>query len=558
MLTSDRIIALDIGASGVKMAEFLALKAGGIELTNFAIGSLGLDLQSEADRDAYIVTTIRELMRENSIKPGPVLISVSGQSVFSRFVKLPPVDPDKIYQIILYEAQQNVPFPIDEVVWDYQLIGGREGQIDVMLAAIKAEIIENMTDCVQSANLTPDLVDVAPMALFNAVRYNYGDLPGCTLVVDIGARSTDLIFIEEGRIFSRSIPVAGNAVTQQIMREFEMSFSDAEDLKKAHAFVSFGGAYEGPSSEVADKVSKSVRTIMTRMHAEINRSINFYRSQQAGSKPNLILLTGGSSVIPYTDTFFKDKLKVEVDYLNPFCNVAVSEDISGDDIARQAHLLGETVGLALRRVLSCPIEINLMPKKVLAEKTFKKKQPMFYIAAAGLVFVLLIWCGYFFKMKQLAQKREEKVSTQVQKLENIERRMQGTLQKVEVVAGKMDTLMALVQDRSAWLEILDEIHASLPAGMWLTSVSPIIETTKENKSGEELKKSTIPAIEVTGMGYIDDIQSAQPILDFRDILREADFFNAEETEIQLTPAPLAADVSREFKILIVLENPLSL
>ncbi|NCC51974.1 MAG: type IV pilus assembly protein PilM [Spartobacteria bacterium] len=558
MLTTDRIIALDIGASGVKMAEFIALKSGGIELVNFAIGSLGLDMQTETDREAYIVTTIRELMREHAIKPGPALISVSGQSVFSRFVKLPPVAPDKIYQIILYEAQQNVPFPIDEVVWDYQLIGGQEGQIDVMLAAIKAEIIENITDCVQSANLTPDLVDVAPMALFNAVRYNYGDLPGCTLVVDIGARSTDLIFIEEGRIFSRSIPVAGNAITQQIMREFEMSFSDAEDLKKAHAFVSFGGAYEGPPSEVADKVSKSVRTIMTRMHAEINRSVNFYRSQQAGSMPELILLTGGSSVIPYTDTFLKDKLKVEVDYLNPFRNVAVSEDISGEAIGARAHLLGETVGLALRRVLSCPIEINLMPKKVLAEKDFKKKQPLFYIAAAGLILTLLVWCGYFYKMKQLANKREEKVSGQVQRLEKIGRDMQGIIDQGQAIEGKMNTLMTLVDSRSTWLEMLDQVHIALPGGMWLTSIKPVVETVKETVQGREEKQSLISAVEVAGMGYIDEVKSAQPILDFRDALREVSFFNAQETEIQLTPAPAPGDVAREFKILIVLESPLSL
>jgi Tfp pilus assembly PilM family ATPase len=116
---------------------------------------MGVDQQGEGDRIPHIVTTLKDLMHERSIKPGLALITVAGQSVFSRFVRLPPVDKDKVYQIILYEAQQNVPFPIDEVVWDYQLIGRGEGELDVMLAAIKAEIIVGLTDAVEQAGHRP-------------------------------------------------------------------------------------------------------------------------------------------------------------------------------------------------------------------------------------------------------------------------------------------------------------------------------------------------------------------------------------------------------------------
>ncbi|MBN1269253.1 MAG: type IV pilus assembly protein PilM [Kiritimatiellae bacterium] len=561
MLKTDRILALDIGASGLKMAEFRALRSGGIELVHYAIGSLGMDVQSDADRSAYIVTTVRELMREKGIKPGPALISVSGQSVFSRFVKLPPVDREKVYQIILYEAQQNVPFPIEEVVWDYQLIGGAEGQLDVMLAAIKAEIIENMTDAVEAAGLHTDLVDVAPAALYNAVRYNYADLSGCTLVIDVGARSTDLIFIEEGRIFTRSIPVAGNAITQQIMREFDLSFADAEEMKRAHAFVSFGGAYEGPPSEVADKVSKSVRMVMTRMHAEINRSINFYRSQQGGGRPALILLTGGSSVIPYTDTFMKDKLKVDVDYLNPFRNVAVHESIAAEEIARHAHLLGEVVGLGLRRVLSCPIELNLMPRKVVAEKAFKRKEPFFLMAGVCLVLSVAVWCGYFFKMAQLAQERLAGVTGRVQILEVIETRLQGTEQGITEVSSKTDQLTGLIRKRTEWLKVLAGIHAALPEGMWLTAVVPLREAAaaEEGQPGgagtPEGAGWVIRQVEVSGLGYLDKVTSAVPIRDFRDKLRASELFT-DETEIRLQPAPKEDDYAREFKIMIVLEEPI--
>ena len=413
-------MALDIGASTVKLAEFGSTRDGTVELLNFGVSALGSDSATDAERVAIVTATIKELMHDCQIKAGPVLLSVSGQSVFSRFVKLPPVDKDKVYQIIAYEAQQNVPFPINEVVWDYQLIGRGEGELDVMLAAIKADIIIGLTDAVDQAGLQVDLVDVAPMALYNTVRYNYNDDSGCTLVVDIGSRSTELIFMEQGRVFIRSVPVAGNAITQQIMREFELSYEDAEEMKKAHAFVSLGGAHEDPKSEVAGKVSKIVRNVMTRMHAEIDRSIKFYRTQQGGMQPSLVLLTGGSSTMPYLDAFLKEKLKVEVTDLNPFINVPVSQSIDADYISKHAQELAQVVGLALRHTLTCPIEINLLPPKVVQEKNFRRRQPVLVAAALGLALMFGLWAMYFGKMASHTDENRSMVQAKLSALEQIE------------------------------------------------------------------------------------------------------------------------------------------
>ncbi len=570
MLKTDRILALDIGASSLKMAEFISLKSGGIELIKHSISSLGLDPHSDSDRLSYIAGTIQEMLAEHQIKPGPVLISVSGQSVFSRFVKLPPVDQDKVYQIVSYEAQQNVPFPIEEVVWDYQLIGGTEDDLDVMLAAIKGDIIADLTDCVEQAGLLPDLVDVAPMALYNAVRYNYSDLDECALIIDMGARSTDLVFLEENRVFSRSIPVAGNAITQQIMREFELDFSDAEDMKKAHAFVAWGGAYEAPPGEVADKVSKSVRSVMTRLHAEINRSINFYRGQQEGGQPKRILLTGGTSVIPYTDVFFKDKLKAEVEYLNPFMNVAVADSISAEDIGRDAHMLGEVVGLALRRVLTCPIEINLMPPRVVSDKEFRKKHPVLLAAAYGFVVLLIVWCVYFLRLSQLSEQRLQLVQERVRALQVVEAQLHEPEYLIADAKEKIDRVHALVEEQTHWAEILDEVNKLLPDGVWLTTVVPIRERIEvegdEPVTRRRVAMTTEPAattagdiksIEISGLGYTDKIPNAQPIYAFRDALRESEYFT-ERTEIDRLPPVPPNTYVREFRILLQLNEPINL
>ncbi|MDZ4199087.1 MAG: pilus assembly protein PilM, partial [Kiritimatiellia bacterium] len=274
MARNERVVTLDIGAGSVKLACYTVPRSGGIELISYGVKRLETEASDSEHRHEDITQAVSELAQEQGVVGERVLISVPGQAVFSRFVRLPPVSRDKVLQIVQYEAQQNVPFPINEVVWDYQLIGEGTTEMDVMIAAIKTEIVEGLTDAVSAAGLQPELVDVAPMAIYNAVRYNYEELPPCTLVIDIGARSTDLIFIEANRVFNRSIPVGGNTITQQIMKNFELSFADAEQLKRQHAFVAFGGAYEAPPSEVADKVSKTVRSIMTRLHTEVARSIN--------------------------------------------------------------------------------------------------------------------------------------------------------------------------------------------------------------------------------------------------------------------------------------------
>lgn len=557
MSKGHRILALDIGASTIKLAEFAATRTGSVELLNFGVSALGSDSATDADRAHIITATIKELLHDCQIKPGPVLLSVSGQSVFSRFVKLPPVDKDKVYQIILYEAQQNVPFPINEVVWDYQLIGRGEGELDVMLAAIKADIIVQLTDAVEQAGLTADLVDVAPMALYNAVRFNYNDSAGCTLVVDIGSRSTDLIFMEQGRVFIRSVPVAGNGITQQIMREFELSYEDAEEMKKAHAFVAFGGAYEDPKSEVAGKVSKIVRTVMTRMHAEIDRSIKFYRTQQNGMQPSLVLLTGGSATIPYLDTFLKEKLKVDVDYLNPFINVPVSQAIPSDHIGKHAHELSQVVGLALRKALTCPIEINLLPPKVVKEKDFRRRQPALVLAAVGISLIVGLWAVFFARMASQTNEKLNIVQQRVAELEAIEAPLKQIEAESASIDAHMESVQGVVSKRGQWLRLLAEIQKALPPDLWVAQLTPVRVTEADVVANPTWTVGAIKGVTLRGMGYIDKVASPDEIRAFRDQLRQSELFS-DLTEFISLPTPPTGEYTREFTLAVMLEQPIAL
>src|SRR6202011_6212870 len=296
MATSTRIISLNLGSQTIGLAEFQAQAQGGVVLQNYCVREVLIDPAGEGIRRTQTSATLREMRAELQIRHEAVNYAVAAQSVFARFVKLPAVEEEKIERIIAFEAQQNVPFPIDEVVWDYQLVGGgADEQIQVVLVAIKEDLLESLNAAVESAGLRTSIVCVATMALYNAFRYNYSDLAGCSLLVDIGARTTNLLFIEPGKIFSRSVAIGGASVSSAVAKEFGEPMPAAEFRKKRDGFVSLGGAYAEPEDPEVARVSKIVRGTMTRLHAEMMRSISHYRAQQQGKRPERLYLCGGST-----------------------------------------------------------------------------------------------------------------------------------------------------------------------------------------------------------------------------------------------------------------------
>src|SRR5213595_3542572 len=380
MAAPARLISLNLGSQTIGLAEFRVIN-GRLVLLSYRFRQTPLDPASGQRLDAHVAlqetaVALREIMHEMHIHRADVNYAVPAQSVFARFVKLPALDATKIDKVIAFEAQQNVPFPMDQVVWDYQLVGGGLGeQIQVVIVAIKRDLLDEINNAVEETGLRTRIVGMASMGLYNTFRYSYPDIGDCSLLLDIGARTTNILFIEPTRFFLRSIPLGGSAITAAIAREFNESFAAAETRKKRYGFVGLGGAYAEPADPNVAKGSKIARSTMTRLHAEVMRSITHYRAQQQGNRPARIFLCGGGVGMPYMREFFHEKFQVPIEFFNPLQNVTVSESASMQDVARSAHLLGELVGLALRSVTICPVELNLRPATVARRQDLEKRRP---------------------------------------------------------------------------------------------------------------------------------------------------------------------------------------
>jgi len=474
MAAPARLISLNIGSQTIGLAEFQVIH-GRLVLLGYRFREMPVDPATGQRRDAHVAlqeaaAVLREMMQEMNINRGPVNYAVPAQSVFARFVKLPALDAEKIDQIISFEAQQNVPFPIDQVVWDYQLVGGGMGeQIQVFIVAIKRDLLDEINNAVEETGLRTQIVGMASTGLYNAFCYNYTDLNGCSLLVDIGARTTNVLFIESGRIFSRSLPIGSSAITAAISKEFGESFAAAETRKNRDGFVALGGAAE-PADPNIGRISKIARSTMTRLHAELMRSIAYYRAQQQGDQPARIFLCGGGAGMPNMREFFHEKFHLPIEFFNPLQNVSVSQ--SAPEAARSAHLLGELVGLALRSVTVCPMELNLLPASVVRRQQLEKRRPFFVAAAACILLALVGWSAYYTRAAHVAQQTTQALSQKNDSMHAAEVHLDRLKKQIIGLDNIATPLITAVNDRNFWPQILEDLNTRLPeSNIWITELA---------------------------------------------------------------------------------------
>lgn len=480
MARTEKILAMDIGAASIKLSEFEIGDDGVMTLLRFAYREYEEEL-SDATRMGVISGLLRQMLAEGGFTARRALVCLSGQLSLVRYNRLPIVNTDKkrIRQMAEFEAIQNIPFELSEVIMDYQLIAIDAGEaVDVMSVVIKNDIVEQFTDAIFNVDCEPILIDVSPAAIYNVGRAcGIGD-EGCDVILNIGGRVSNLVFLEGDKFYSRTIPIAGYSITQQIAKEFGIGFPEAEELKRHHGFVSLGGAYAEPESETAANISRIVRNVMARLHGEINRTINVYRSQQKGSKPSKLYLAGGSSILTYCDTFFSEKLGIPVEYFNPFKCVTLGEEVDRVKLQEVGHMFGEAIGLGLRYAVQCPVELSLIPAKIRRQQQLDSRKPFFIASIVAVICLLaVVWYGLTSRISQYSQlnqkleKQEAFVKTYITPIEEAQSRTNECKAHLESVAD-------LLKQQANMPAILNEIYRLKPDYVWITSITPIMGDIK--------------------------------------------------------------------------------
>jgi type IV pilus assembly protein PilM len=599
MLNGKSFLSVDFGAGSLKLATFEINEVGGLCLKGFTLKPLGPDGAAEATREATLLKALRETLAETGAAARHINVCAPGFQVFSKFVKLPPVDAGKVTQIIQYEAQQNVPFPLAEVVWDYQILGSSStGELEVLLVAIKSEIVEGLFRIAEEAKLRLQLCDVSPAALCNAFRYNYGDLEDCTMLLDIGAKTSNLLFFEKGKVFSRSISLGANSITQDFASEAKLKFEIAEQIKVAEGFVSLGGAYEEPENPNQAAISKIARQFMTKLHIQVNQTVQFYRGQMGGAAPQRLFLAGGASIMPYTAQFFAEKLNAPVEYFNPFRNVQIDPAVNLEELARVAHSLGEVVGLGLRNLANCPVEMNLMPESTLRWRAFNEKKPYFTATVFSLV-VVAFAVGFLFE--KLATSKEDelgRLQPEVQQRQEKADQFNKIYTEVDTTRKEADQIATWMNDRYYWGNLLAELRhvltrtenevqkkmsaqrSGVQAGIWieqLTTMTPMGSANNPMGGPPSRNNNGMPgnAVNTTqtqtnqaggitlicravSLSKVDPAANSDIAYTLENELQASPYFDPKATQLTGEINPEDASGTFTFGISAVLKNPLNL
>lgn len=473
MADKQTIVALNIGSQRIGMAVFEPSSTGGLVLKAYDFQEIMADPALDAARIGQTRIAISELAERLQISGSQTRYAIAGQAVFTRFVKLPPIQQDNIDQLVTFEAQQHVPFPLNEVVWDYELIEGGADQ-EAVIVAIKSDALDEVNSAVNDGGLETCEVDVAPMALCNAFRDEYGKMDETILLIDIGAKTSDLIYFEGSRFFTRSIPIGGMSITAAIAKEYGVSFAEAEKQKTTNGLVALGGGHTEQLDEAVAALAICIRNALGRLPAEIARTTNYYRSQHGGSAPRRVMIAGGGANLPYTLEFFQEKLNLPVEYFNPVRHLTLSKEVDPSVIQREGHTMGELIGLGLRGIGKSAIHIDLVPSVVEQARTEERRKPVLIAAAAVLLCGLLIWALLHRSAASTAAAETRSMVEQRDKLAPFHAKIRKQLQQEEAMREEAQRYIAADDDRVFWFDLINELRAAFESDvLWLTEFEPI-------------------------------------------------------------------------------------
>lgn len=443
---------IDIGKAALKAVK-LRRTGDGLEIQ--AVEHIAYPIEEDEDeRLEQQSEALKQFLAQNKIGGADqVVVGIPGLQAFSRFIKLPPVDTSKVGMMVRMEAQQQIPFPIDEVNWDYTILPPEPGEeLEVGIFATRSELIDGFLDHLKESGLTPDVVTIAPLAVYNFVRFNSEEEEGATILLDIGAEHTDLVIMDGDRFWLRNLRIAGNDITKALAERFKIPFAEAEKLKRSSS-----------KSQQAQKIFTSMESTLKDLIGEVHRSVGFFKSQAEGLEVKRAVVLGDGAKLKNLPKFLEKQLGYPVQRV-----ARLEQDkfmIEGDvdlDVLRE-HLLGFGValGLAVQGVGAGSCAINLAPQQLQIQSQLKNKLPL-AIATAACTWLALGLNYIYWDHNRAKLDDTLKEIRAVSAYDDIQTQAQAAREKLPPLAEQAKVYDSLATSRTLMLELLEQLREVLP------------------------------------------------------------------------------------------------
>lgn len=445
---------LEVGANAIK-ALHLVREGEEVRVVDFDILPFKSLLTSpDVNVDEAIQQNLDQFLARHDVGRSPVFVSVAGHAAFARFAKLPPVEPKKIAQIVTYEAQQQIPFPIDQVEWDYQIFAQPDSpDVEVGIFAITKEKVGQILNNYRAVGLSVAGLTLSPVAVFNAIVFDQdlGPESDGLVVVDIGTVSTDLIVIDGGDLWLRTLPIGGNNFTEALVRAFKLSFAKAEKLKR-----------EAATSQHARQIFQAMRPVFSDLVQEVQRSLGYYQSLNRDAKLTRLMGVGSTFRLPGLLKFMKQQLQIEVFRPEGFRKLSVSGPQAAV-FAEHALNMATAYGLALQGLGLEKISANILPKSVVRQRVWRSKQPMFAVAAAAMAIAVGAGAFRWWLDSTIFRAGASSVQVRLAALSSEAKAKIQQLQNIETNADprqEIEHIRRVLDYRDLWPKILEDIASA--------------------------------------------------------------------------------------------------
>ncbi len=508
MVTAARSVwAIDIGSSSLKA---LRLQAAGdrIEVTGLDYIEhpkiLNAEGISEEEKNQIIRASLATFVGRNSLAKDDIAVSVPGQTSFARFIKLPPVEPKKIPEIIKFESVQQIPFDINEVEWDWQMMPKPDSpEVEVGIFAIKNELISRYLDNFSSENLRVTLVQMAPMALYNYAQFDRNDLDEqdkkAVVLLDMGSADTNLVICTKFSVWQRCIPLGGNNFTKAIADAFKLDFAKAEKLKRG-----------APVSKYARQIFHAMKPVFTDLGAEVQRSLGYFSGSHRGTAYTKIVLLGGGFKLQGLNKYIQQTTQLSVVRPDAFEKLVPAAGVSSAKLHDNICDLAVTYGLGVQSLGMAKINSNLLPKGIARRMMWARKSKFFTAAAVILLAASLLGLfKTFIDLKSIgsgSSPKKQATESAIQRARNIESELQAQKSRDETFKQQIASQMEIFKYR----EVIPLLHQTI-----LKCLPQQKDLAEAYAAGDVSKILSIPRKErkqvfITSMNvmYYDSIASA--------------------------------------------------
>jgi len=466
---------IDIGNRALKAVK-LVRDGDGVRVDDFEFIEHETILNEAGDnKEGLIQAALANFVQRHNFKGTVVCAGVSGSNSFARFVKLPPVEEKKIPEIVRFEAIQQIPFPLDDVEWSYQLFREQDNpEVEVGIFAMRKELVNQHIKYFTDFDLNVQNVQMNPLAVYNALQYDGRFADGVAMVIDVGTENTDLLIADNQAIWMRSIPIGGSQFTDALVKAFKVNYAKAEDLKRNAA-----------TSKYARQIFQHMRPVFADLVAEIQRSIGFYSSVHREAKIGKIFALGGTFKLPGLQKYLQQNLQMPVERIDSVAAGAPADPKLAATFGDQMLTIIGAYGLAIQAMGGGQVNSSLLPRAIQRERMWQDKTKWFGTAAALFVGgATLIGARYFFENLQYQSALDSRTYSNrtldtAKTLSNNWSQVQNAGEPERVLIANIQTL---ANEKYLWRDILSSIVETIP------KPSPEVAAALESRNADEVKK----------------------------------------------------------------------